>query len=145
VAVDLTKLTFHRELGALARALRHHLAHQRDVLRVADSHRIAPGALVADTERELVARLRTLSIDALASIARVLPASALAEPPRDLSLERVARFVLSYPGRGPKLDAVERAVIAHALEVHEGNQSAAARALGMHRKALVRRLTRDGA
>jgi transcriptional regulator of acetoin/glycerol metabolism len=142
VAVDLTNLTFHRELSALARALRRHLDHQQEVLRVAETHRIAPGALVAETERELVTRLRGLSVDALASLARVLPPCHLADAPRDLTLDGVARFVLAYPLRGPKLDAVERAVIAHALEMHEGNQSAAARALGMDRKALMRRFRR---
>jgi DNA-binding NtrC family response regulator len=55
------------------------------------------------------------------------------------SLARIAALIVRLPaGREAKLDAVERAVTAHALDVCGGNQSAAARLLGMDRKAFGR-------
>ena len=43
-----------------------------------------------------------------------------------------------------KLEAMESALIREALELSDGNKSAAARLLGVHRKVVERRLQRDG-
>jgi transcriptional regulator with XRE-family HTH domain len=58
------------------------------------------------------------------------------------SLDDLARWILALPGRGSKLEVVQRAVLLHALEISEGNVSAAARLLGINRKAFERRLAR---
>jgi DNA-binding NtrC family response regulator len=43
---------------------------------------------------------------------------------------------------GSKLDLIERAVLHHAIETSAGNKSAAARMVGVDRRALDRRLRR---
>ena len=43
---------------------------------------------------------------------------------------------------GSKLDVIERAVLHHAIEVCGGNKSAAARLIGVDRKALERKWDR---
>ena len=43
---------------------------------------------------------------------------------------------------GSKIDAAEGAAVLYAMEISRNNQSAAARLLGMERKAFVRRLAR---
>jgi transcriptional regulator with XRE-family HTH domain len=59
-----------------------------------------------------------------------------------LGLREIARAVLELPDEiGPKLDAVEAAAILVAMTACRENQSAAARLLGMERKAFVRRLS----
>ncbi len=65
-------------------------------------------------------------------------------PPPNLGLTDIALAVvaLPLPGRsGSKLDAVEAATVLVALRACNDNQSAAARLLGMERKAFVRRLS----
>ncbi len=58
-------------------------------------------------------------------------------------IDRIARALLGLPGRiGSKLRLVETAVLHHAIEVSAGNKSAAARLVGLDRKALDRRLER---
>ncbi len=62
-----------------------------------------------------------------------------------LEIDRIARALLALPERvGSKLDAVERAVLHHAIESCGGNKSAAARLLGVDRKSLERRWERHG-
>lgn len=61
----------------------------------------------------------------------------------DRELERMARAVLALPaGVGSKLDVIERATLRQALASCDGNKSAAARLLGVHRKSLDRMLER---
>jgi DNA-binding NtrC family response regulator len=55
------------------------------------------------------------------------------------SLRALARQILRLPVEH-KLDATEEALIAEAMALSDGNQSAAARLLGVHRKAVGRRL-----
>jgi transcriptional regulator with XRE-family HTH domain len=59
-------------------------------------------------------------------------------------LDKIARVVLSElpDGMGDKLDAVERAIVMHAMTITRGNKSAAARLLGVERKSLVRKWAR---
>jgi transcriptional regulator with XRE-family HTH domain len=59
-----------------------------------------------------------------------------------LGLAEIARAILELPDDvGPKLEAVEAAAVLVAMTACEENQSAAARLLGMDRKAFVRRLS----
>jgi two-component system response regulator HydG len=65
------------------------------------------------------------------------------EGQRGSPVDELARAILSLPsGSGSKLDAVERAVLRLALETSRGNKSAAARLVGVDRKALDRRWER---
>jgi DNA-binding NtrC family response regulator len=58
-------------------------------------------------------------------------------------IDRMARQLLALPERmGSKLDVIERAVLHHAIEISGGNKSAAARLVGVDRKALERRWER---
>jgi DNA-binding NtrC family response regulator len=58
------------------------------------------------------------------------------------SLDAIASLVLDLREEGSKLELVERAIIDRAMSACAGNQSAAARRLGIERKALARRLAR---
>ena len=58
------------------------------------------------------------------------------------SLETFAHGILALPTRGSKLEEAERSVVTHALQVTDGNVSAAARLLGVDRKALERKIAR---
>jgi transcriptional regulator with XRE-family HTH domain len=58
-------------------------------------------------------------------------------------LDAIARSIILLPsGVGDKLDAVEAAAVEAAMSRCGGNRSAAARLLGMERKALIRRWQR---
>jgi transcriptional regulator of acetoin/glycerol metabolism len=59
------------------------------------------------------------------------------------SLDDLAKSVLALPSRARLRDA-EKAVVAHALASANGNVSAAARLLGIDRKALERKIRRHG-
>jgi DNA-binding NtrC family response regulator len=60
-----------------------------------------------------------------------------------IEIDRMARSLLALPDRvGSKLDVIERAVLHHAIESCGGNKSAAARLIGVDRKALERRWER---
>jgi transcriptional regulator with XRE-family HTH domain len=60
-----------------------------------------------------------------------------------LALPDIAQAILRLSVQGgSKIDAVEEATVLHAMTECNENQSAAARLLGMERKAFVRRLTR---
>ena len=58
-------------------------------------------------------------------------------------VDRIAKALLALPDRtGSKLQAVERAVLHHAIEVCGGNKSAAARLIGLDRRVLDRKWDR---
>jgi DNA-binding NtrC family response regulator len=57
------------------------------------------------------------------------------------SLAQLARIILRLPV-SDKLDAMESALVAAAMNLASGNKSAAARLLGVHRKVVERRLER---
>ena len=60
-----------------------------------------------------------------------------------IGLPEIARAIVELPASlGSKVDAAESAAVLHAMQVMGDNQSAAARLLGMERKAFVRRLAR---
>jgi two-component system response regulator HydG len=63
-----------------------------------------------------------------------------------MEIDKMARAILALPTRlGSKLDAIERAVLHHAVEVCGGNKSAASRLIGLERKAFERKWERFGA
>ena len=55
------------------------------------------------------------------------------------ALQAIARKILRLPLEN-RLEAIEEALIAEAVRLSDGNKSGAARLLGMHRKAVSRRL-----
>jgi DNA-binding NtrC family response regulator len=58
-------------------------------------------------------------------------------------IDRIARTLLALPSNlGSKLDVIERAILHHAIEASGGNKSAAARLIGVDRKALERKWER---
>ena len=60
-----------------------------------------------------------------------------------LGVDELAHAIVELPSAvGSKIDAVASAAVLHAMVVCRDNQSAAARLLGMERKAFVRRLQR---
>jgi DNA-binding NtrC family response regulator len=87
-------------------------------------------ALLADND--------TIDVETLEQLVRDVPGKDVAA-----EVDRIARSLLSLPERlGSKLEVMERAVLHHAIEVCGGNKSAAARLVGVHRKALERRWDR---
>ena len=111
------------------------------------------GVLVSALERIEQGQARP-SIALLDDIARALETSVLelmkgAQTPRKKAidtkavLERIAREIVELPeALGDKLEAAEGAAVRRAMHVCAGNQSAAARLLGLERKALVRRVAK---
>jgi DNA-binding NtrC family response regulator len=58
-------------------------------------------------------------------------------------IDRIAKTLLALPSNlGSKLDIIERAILHHAIEASGGNKSAAARLIGVDRKALERKWER---
>jgi DNA-binding NtrC family response regulator len=58
-------------------------------------------------------------------------------------VEKIVQAILTLPMHtGSKLDFIERAVLHHAIETSAGNKSAAARMVGVDRRALDRRMRR---
>lgn len=93
-------------------------------------------AIVPD-EGALAAQLSRLPLRDLAALDL-----GVAEGRASLTLEQLAQAVLTLPTSDSKLSQVERAVVAHALAMSDGNKSAAARLLGMDRKAFARKARR---
>jgi DNA-binding NtrC family response regulator len=94
--------------------------------------------------RNVVSRLALLADEDVID-ADVLERYVRDVPSKDVAAEvdRIARALLSLPERlGSKLAVIERAVLHHAIEACGGNKSAAARLVGVHRKALERRWER---
>jgi DNA-binding NtrC family response regulator len=87
-------------------------------------------ALLADGDRIEAATLdEIVGMAALGSSAR--------------EVDTLARSILALPLRlGSKLDVIERAILHHAIETCGGNKSAAARLVGVDRKALERKWDR---
>jgi DNA-binding NtrC family response regulator len=96
--------------------------------------------------KNAIARIALLS-DSDEIDASVLTDLVGAEPSRSvLEIDKMAKTILALPQRlGSKLDAIERAVLHHAVEVCGGNKSAASRLVGLDRKAFERKWERIGA
>lgn len=58
------------------------------------------------------------------------------------TFDELVRALLAVPMKGPRYAAIESALIAEALRMSPGNQSAAARLLGMPRRVMLRRHAR---
>lgn len=98
---------------------------------------------------ELVEQLRRVKLDALPDVVATLRQASgggatAATGRAGQSPDDLARKVLEMPVDGSKLDLIQRAVVKHALATTGGNVSAAARLLGIDRKALERKLARYG-
>ncbi len=89
---------------------------------------------------KLRARVESLTLAEVEALLRPAAATASSAPPS--SLAEAAAVVVGLPVSGSKLAEIERAVVTHALEVCRGNVSAAARLLGVDRKALERKIAR---
>jgi transcriptional regulator with XRE-family HTH domain len=77
------------------------------------------------------------------TLAKLVDGAPAPAPSPTMDLDAIVSAVLALPNDGhPKLEQVEAAVVIHAMSVADQNQSAAARLLGMERKAFVRRLAR---
>jgi DNA-binding NtrC family response regulator len=144
----MVRLRQERELTSLARELRRQVVGAKAVLLVADAVDLTAGDLLACSAGRLQAALRQISVGKLGDVARsISPAEprgrSRADRTKGLSLDDVARSVLCRDDPGSKLDLVERAIVANAMSACSGNQSAAARLLGIERKALARRLAKE--
>jgi DNA-binding NtrC family response regulator len=116
-------------------------------------------APLAQLVPELLRRLEKMTPDRIVAILGMLDAETRAPGSSDVrarapatsaapsassvrgSLEAIAKMTVDLP-TGEKLREVERSVLAHALATTRGNVSAAARLLGVDRKALERKLSR---
>jgi DNA-binding NtrC family response regulator len=94
--------------------------------------------------RNVVERIALLAEDDMVDVPTL---EELANPPAAgdarMEIDKMARSLLALPERlGSKLDVIERAILHHAIESCGGNKSAAARLIGVDRKALERRWER---
>ena len=104
-----------------------------------------------DIVPHIVRRLQAMTIDELLAVLPCIDSAHekregdghSASGTRGGSLDDLAKSVLALPSRARLKDA-ERAVVAHALASSNGNVSAAARLLGIDRKALERKIRRHG-
>ena len=102
-----------------------------------------------DIVPHIVRRLQAMTIDELLAVLPCIDSTqgdghaAAPHGSRGGSLDDLAKSVLALPSRARLKDA-ERAVVAHALASSNGNVSAAARLLGIDRKALERKIRRHG-
>jgi DNA-binding NtrC family response regulator len=97
--------------------------------------------------RTLVDRLAVFAEDDLVTpqALALLPGRERRNVPAEDPVKQLARAVLRLPDVGDKLEYLEQVLIAEAMSLADGNKSAAARLLGVHRKAIERRLgRRDG-
>jgi transcriptional regulator with XRE-family HTH domain len=70
---------------------------------------------------------------------RAEPESARSESFVRTSPEQVGKAIVALPDGGDKLEMADAAAVKYALQVTHGNKAAAARLLGIERKALERR------
>ena len=94
--------------------------------------------------RNVVERVALLAEDERIDVRTLEELARVPSPTEEqFGIDRMARSLLALPERlGSKLDVIERAVLHHAIESCGGNKSAAARLVGVDRKALERRWER---
>jgi transcriptional regulator of acetoin/glycerol metabolism len=90
---------------------------------------------------KLRARVESLTLAEVEALVRPAAGSP-SSPAAPSSLTEAAAVVVGLPTPGSKLAEIERAVLRHALEETRWNVSAAARLLGVDRKALERKIAR---
>jgi transcriptional regulator of acetoin/glycerol metabolism len=87
-----------------------------------------------------------MTLDDIAALLSGGAARAVAAPAASggglASLDAIAEAIIALPDSKHRLREVEKAVVARALAKTKGNVSAAARLLGVERKALERRVDR---
>jgi transcriptional regulator with XRE-family HTH domain len=121
--------------------------------RVSLTAKISPAellALEAGRGRTTIAVLDRVARSLGSSLVAIVRDAELGPPPtgsplagRAPGLPEIARAIAELPRSvGSKVDAAGAAAVLHAMAVSGQNQSAAARLLGMERKAFVRRLAR---
>jgi transcriptional regulator with XRE-family HTH domain len=130
-----------RELRVVAGIPRRQLARQAglrvNALVAIESGRVRPSVAT------LEALAKPLHVTLVELVRSVRAGVRSAPPSLGRGLEGIARAVANLPPSvGDKIDAVGAAVVEHAVDVCGGNQSAAARLLGMERKAFSRRWER---
>jgi len=139
-------MRYERELAALGRSLRRQAESAKALFVLANALRLPAGKLIAYQQKDFESSLRSVSVSVLGELVHALSAterrSRRADRASAASLDGFVRFILAEDARGSKLELVERAIVAEALSASGGNQSAAARLLGVNRKALVRRLAK---
>jgi DNA-binding NtrC family response regulator len=92
--------------------------------------------------RNVVERVALLAESDLVDVA-VLEDLARETSDATREIDRIAKTLLALPSNlGSKLDVIERAILHHAIEVSGGNKSAAARLIGVDRKARERKWER---
>ena len=93
--------------------------------------------------RNLVERLNLLAEHDEVDVATLVGVVEVDHSRTARELEKIVQAILTLPMHtGSKLDFIERAVLHHAIETSAGNKSAAARMVGVNRRALDRRLRR---
>jgi DNA-binding NtrC family response regulator len=140
-------LVLHDEqtLASLAASLRHRSVCAKAVLLIADALGLPARDLLTYTSKQFRAALRNVGVKTLGEVVRAL---SVGEPPgpavwrrgKPASVDAIASLVLDLRDAGSKLEIVEQAIISRAMSMCAGNQSAAARLLGVERKSLTRRL-----
>ena len=96
---------------------------------------------------EIIRKLRKVPLAELPAVLEAIEAAAATKRSKKgggALVQHLARQAVHTDIRGSKLDEVERAIVAHAYETTHGNVSAAARLLGIERKAMERRLVLYG-
>jgi len=96
---------------------------------------------------ELLARARAVRLDAVLEVFDVIergaePRERVGGADADAILSSLAKQVVTLQVPGSKVDFVSRAVVMYALSSSNGNVSAAARMLGIERKAMERKIAR---
>jgi transcriptional regulator with XRE-family HTH domain len=142
---DATSFAVGRSLGALreqsgrSRSLvSRAVGISRSDLMAIESGRSKPTVDLLD---RIARALGSTIVEVIRSAKRVDPAASTGGG--RLGLADIGRAIAELPMVGrSKVDVVTSAVVVFALDASGGNQSAAARLLGMERKAYVRRLAR---
>ena len=97
---------------------------------------------------ELLARARTVRLEVVPEVFDAIERGSrgrtggVLRADSDAALTSLARQIVALKVPGSKVDLVTRAVVMHALSSSKGNVSAAARLLGIERKAMERKVAR---
>jgi transcriptional regulator of acetoin/glycerol metabolism len=96
---------------------------------------------------EIIRKLRKVPMSELPAVLEAIEAATTKKRTKrggGALVQHLARQAVEADMPGSKLDEVERAIVAHAYQTSGGNVSAAARLLGIDRKAMERRLVLFG-
>jgi transcriptional regulator with XRE-family HTH domain len=132
-----------RSVGMALRSLRQRTGRSLpDVCKAADISAAQLRSIELGSDRPAIAVLDRVARSLGTTLPKVVRDGA-SEGSATTTLAEIASAILALPdGDGSKVDRVEAAVVLHAMAVCLQNQSAAARLLGMERKAFVRRFAK---